>query len=61
MTVTSSIWIGDTKHDFSSLAPDVKKEYAIKMKLQMLKAMGREPLDSWLLKNPTYAEHWEKL
>lgn len=61
MTVRSSIWIGDTKHDFSSLEPEKKKECVLKIKLQILKSQGRKPIDSWLLKNPEYAEYWEAL
>lgn len=61
MTVRSSIWIGDTKHDFSTMEYEQKKDCVMKMKMQILKSQGRKPQDSWLLKNPGYAIYWDKL
>lgn len=61
MTVTRSIWIGDTKHDFSTMDQELKRDCALKMQLQMLKAIGRKPKDVWLRENPIYAEYWERL
>lgn len=73
MTVRSSIWIGDTKHDFSTIEHGKKKECVFKMeyekrkdcsikaRLQRMKSQGMKPIDSWLLKNPEYAEYWEAL
>ena len=61
MTVTSWIWIDGKRHNFTNMEPEKKKDCATKMQLQLLKAIGRKPTDSWLLENPVYAEYWEEL
>lgn len=61
MTVRSWIWIGDKKHDFTNMEDEKKKDCVMKMKMQILKSQGRKPIDTWLLKNPSYAEYWDKL
>lgn len=61
MTVRSSICIGDTKHEFSSMAYGQRKDCAMRMKMQLLKSQGRRPKDGWLLENPDYAVYWENL
>jgi len=61
MTATSTIWIDGVEHDYTNMEPEKKKDCAIKMELQFLKAIGREPVEWWLLENPVYAEYWEAL
>ena len=75
MTVRSSIWIGDKKHDYSMseyekngdveyngiMEYEKREDCSIKARLQRMKSQGRKPTDSWLLKNPEYAEYWDKL